>query len=255
MTVIVPSNFKGGIGKTTTCQLFSYLLATKYQKKILVVDTDPQENLSYSLAITFDVELNKNKNIFEACFNNKNIHEYIQPIHENIDLLSSHWKMTEFEMYTSKIYKKSAYNRILKNTIAPIVDEYDYIIIDTSPYMNLIMDNVIHTADYVLITTQTAPLSFESTKKYYDYLINFYDEANFELAGLLAYLVGHSATDKKMLNKYNEIFDVEILSNQIKSSDRVKTWSLNGITQHEPYDKKTLQMYDDVLLEVLDRIE
>lgn len=255
MTVIVPSNFKGGIGKTTTCQLFTYLLATKHNKKVLAVDSDPQGNLSYSLATTFDTELDSEKNIFKACFNDESVHENIQPVHENVDLLRGHWKMTEFEMYANKIYKKTAYNFILKNTLAPIIDDYDYIIIDTSPYMNLIMDNVIHTSDYVLISTQTAPLSFESTKKYYDYLINFYDEADFELAGVLAYLVGHSATDKKMLNKYNEVFDVEILKNQIKSSDRVKTWSLNGITEDKPYDQKTLQMYDNVLLEVLERIQ
>ena len=254
MTIIVPSNFKGGVGKTTTSLLMSYLLAVHHDKSVLAIDTDPQENLTFNLSTTFGVELDKEKNIFNACFGNDETSEHIQKIHENMDIIAGAWKMTEFELSASNIYKKSAYINILKYTIESIKDDYDYVFIDTSPYINLVMDNVINVADYVLITTQTVPNAFESTKRYYDYLLDFYETMNFELIGVLPYLVGLSATDKKYLSLYDDVFENELFSHHIRNSDRVKTWSAVGITTDKPYDKVTLSMYDDVLKEMIERI-
>lgn len=55
--VITPSNFKGGVGKTTTSLLLSYILTKHKDKKVLVIDTDPQENLTYSISTTFKKSL------------------------------------------------------------------------------------------------------------------------------------------------------------------------------------------------------
>jgi len=58
-----------------------------------------------------------------------------------------------------------------------------------------------------------------------------------------------------MLEQYNEIFDTEIFENKIKQSDRVKSWSMYGITENKPYDKRTLTMYKSVVDEALNRIK
>ncbi|HGI2133644.1 TPA: hypothetical protein ACJRWQ_002150, partial [Streptococcus agalactiae] len=69
------------------------------------------------------------------------------------------------------------------------------------------------------------------------------------------YLVGKSATDRDMLIKYGEIFDIEIFENRIRQSDRVKSWSMYGITEDEAYDQRTLKMYEKVVDEAVQRIE
>lgn len=62
--IITFSNFKGGVGKTTTAtQLFAYILSEKHGKKVLAVDTDPQSNLTETLALTFSVDLDIEKKL------------------------------------------------------------------------------------------------------------------------------------------------------------------------------------------------
>lgn len=61
MTAITMGNYKGGVGKTTATQLFAYILSEKHGKKVLAVDTDPQSNLTETLALTFSVDLDIEK--------------------------------------------------------------------------------------------------------------------------------------------------------------------------------------------------
>ncbi|MGH2083343.1 ParA family protein [Aerococcus urinaeequi] len=252
--VITPSNFKGGVGKTTTSLLLSYILTKHKGKKVLVIDTDPQENLTYSISTTFKKSLEPNKNVFNACFDDSTIEENIQNITNNLDLLAGEWKMTEFETEANRQYKQSQQKNILSIVISPIMNDYDYIIIDTSPYINLVMDNVIHVTDYVVITTQTDSMAFESTKRYYDYLLSMANNTDFKLLGVLPYLVGDSSTDKYYLQEYNDVFGDELFNHKVKHSDRVKTWNRKGITEDKPYDKKTLAMYENVVDEMLEKM-
>ena len=90
----------------------------------------------------------------------------------------------------------------------------------------------------------------------HDYLLDRFnsDLYNFELLGVLPYLVGKSATDRDMLAKYKEVFEKELFTNNIRHSDRVKSWSNHGITTDEPYDQVTLKMYREVVVEALKRL-
>lgn len=252
--IITFGNFKGGVGKTTATLLFTYLLSEKY--KVLAIDTDPQVNLTDSIAKTYHAELDPDKNIFNAVFTNEGISENIQRINYNLDVLSGTWDMVNFEETAPKIYYKKDDKNILKLNIEEVKDDYDFILVDTAPATNLVMDNVIMMTDYVVLTTKTEPLSYDSTQKFYLYLLDRYDnkEYNFELLGVLPYLVGRSATDRDMLEQYEETFNTEIFKNVIRQSDRVKTWSNNGITNDQPYDKRTLEMYQNVVDEAIEKL-
>lgn len=164
--------------------------------------------------------------------------------------------MINFEAEVYYQYKADYINQVINKVLLEIKDDYDFILIDTAPTTNLVMENVLMFTDYILIITQTVPLAYESTLKFYDYLVDFYeaDNTDFELLGVLPYLVGKSATDKKLLIKYQETFEHELLHSHIRSSDRVKTWSNNGISEDKPYDKITLKMYENVVEESLERL-
>jgi len=257
MTTITMGNYKGGVGKTTATQLFAYVLSEKYDKKVLVVDTDPQSNLTEALALTFSIDLDTEKNLYNACFMNGSTQNNIQSLSNNLDILSGSWNMINFEAEASKQYKANYINQVISSVLSDLKNDYDFILIDTAPTTNLVMENVLLFTDYVLITTQTVPLAYDSTLKFYDYLLDFYeaDNTHFELLGVLLYLVGKSATDKELLIKYQNAFEHELFRSEIRSSDRVKTWSNHGITENKPYDKITLEMYEEVVKETLNRLD
>ena len=75
------------------------------------------------------------------------------------------------------------------------------------------------------------------------------------MLGILPYLVGNSATDKRLLKNYKEVFKHNLFENTIRQSDRVKTWFDFGITTDEAHDKKTLSMYEDIVDEALNKME
>lgn len=257
MTAITMGNYKGGVGKTTATQLLAYILSEKHGKKVLVVDTDPQSNLTEVLALTFSAELDIEKNLYNACFTDTNLQENIQVLSDNLDILSGSWNMINFEAEVYNRYKAKYFNQIINILLLELKEDYDFILIDTAPATDLILENVLMFTDYVLITTQTVPLAYESTLKFYDYLIDFYeaDNTDFELLGVLPYLVGKSATDKKLIKKYESTFSHELFRSHIRSSDRVKTWSDYGITENKPYDKVTLKMYESIVEESLERLK
>lgn len=254
--IITFANFKGGVGKTTATALFTYLLASD-NKKVLCIDTDPQANLTETLELTFKKNLDPKQNIFNGLFSNNDISSCIQSLSNSLDILSGSWDMVNFEKEADNIYYKSDFHKIIQFNLKDIKNNYDYILIDTAPATNIVMDNVILATDQVIITTQSVPLAYESTKKFYNYLLDRYndDDYNFELLGVLPYLVGKSATDRDMLKKYNEVFEDELFINVIRQSDRVKTWSNYGITKDQPYDKVTLKMYQNVVDEVLNKLK
>lgn len=256
MTVISFGNFKGGVGKTTSALLFGYVLSEYKDKKVLLIDTDPQTNLTELVELTFKNEINYKKNIFTASFSGGSFQNHIQNITENLDIISGSWDMLSFEDEAKKKYKKNGLSNIFRSKLESLKDQYDYILFDTAPTTNLVTDNVIFSSDYVLITTQTLPSAFKSTKKYYQYLESLsLVSDDFELLGVIPYLVGKSATDREYLAKYSEFFKEDLFESVIRLSDRVKTWSGSGVTSDQPHDKNTLKMYIEIVEEALRKIE
>ena len=254
--IITFGNFKGGIGKTTTTLLFGYILEKHYSKKVLLIDTDPQMNLTELAEMSYGKELNRDKNIFSASFDQQATVDHIQPLGNSIDILSGNWDMGEFEKFAYETYDKKHLNIIFSTILSEIEDEYDYILIDTAPTTNLVNDNAIIASDYVVLPTQTVPLAFDSTKKYYMYLREIKNVSdNFEILGVVPYLVGKSATDTQFLAKYKDFFLEDLFGNVIQHSDRVKTWSYKGITENKSYDQRTLNMFGKVVEEALERIK
>lgn len=257
--IITFGNFKGGVGKTTTTTLFSYILSELQDKKVLAIDTDPQTNLTERLSSTFlndNVTLDPEKNIFNAMFSDDPVRQHIQSLTNNLDILAGTWDMINFEKMVSKAFQDNYSQYVLQATLEEVADNYDYILIDTAPSTNGVMVNALMASDFILITTQTLQDAYESTQKFYNFLLQYYQvgDYHFELLGVLPYLVGKSATDHTMLNNYLEIFKEELFKNHIKTSDRVKSWSSDGVTKDKPYDKKTLQMYEAVVLEAQKRM-
>lgn len=146
--VIAIANQKGGVGKTTTSINLSASLAKK-GKTVLVIDTDPQGNTTSG----FGVEKNEIENtVYELILGECAIKECIIPnVYENVSLIASNVNLAAAEIELIGVEKKEF---ILKNEVEWIRDEYDYIIIDCPPSLNMLTINAMTTANSILVPIQ-----------------------------------------------------------------------------------------------------
>jgi chromosome partitioning protein len=146
--IIAITNQKGGVGKTTTSINLSAALADK-NKKILVVDADPQGNTTSG----FGLEKNSITNtIYELILGYCSINECImKDIINGVSIIPSNVNLAAAEIELIGVEKKEF---ILKNELEWISDQYDFIIIDCPPALSLLTINAMTAADTVLVPIQ-----------------------------------------------------------------------------------------------------
>lgn len=146
--VIAIANQKGGVGKTTTSINLSACLAEK-GKKVLVVDIDPQGNTTSG----FGVDKNNLENtIYELFLGECNINDcMIKDVIENLSLLPANVNLSGAEIDLLSVEKREY---ILKKYIDEVKEEFDFVIIDCPPSLNILTVNAMTTADTILVTIQ-----------------------------------------------------------------------------------------------------
>lgn len=152
-------NQKGGVGKTTTAINLSASLAV-LDYKVLIIDTDPQANAGSGIGIDSKDHVN---NIYAALTGNANIEDcIIKSQIPNLDIIPSHIDLAGFEL---EIVNQVAREYILKEMITDLKDKYDFIFIDCSPSLGLMVINSIVASDSVLIPVQCEYFALEGIAK------------------------------------------------------------------------------------------
>lgn len=144
--IIAIANQKGGVGKTTSSICLGGLLAK--QKKCLVVDLDPQGNLTTGLGIEL---VNDQISAYDVITEQVTAKEAIVNTNSGVDLLPSDISLAKGE---TEILTKVGNFMLLKERLEPINNDYDYIIIDCPPSLGLLTVNALSAADVVLIPVQ-----------------------------------------------------------------------------------------------------
>jgi chromosome partitioning protein len=157
--IIALANQKGGVGKTTTSINLAASLAT-FEKKVLVVDADPQANSSSGLGV--DIKQAK-CTIYECLINKADIHQAVNDTGiELLKIVPSHINLVGAEIEMLNLENRE---KILKEVLEPLKNDYDYILIDCSPSLGLITVNALTAADSVIIPVQAEYFSLEGISK------------------------------------------------------------------------------------------
>ena len=158
--VIAIANQKGGVGKTTTAINLAASLSV-LEKKVLIIDADPQANTTSGL--NFSPDNDQQRTLYEVMIGSIDIADaLIQTEIANLHMIPSHINLVgaEIEMLEAEDREK-----LLKKALAPIRDNYDYIIIDCSPSLGLITVNTLTAADSVMIPVQPEFFALEGLGK------------------------------------------------------------------------------------------
>jgi len=204
------SNHKGGVGKTTSAINIGAALATR-KKRVLLIDLDPQANLTQSLGIK-DSQL--------TIYDNLKGEKLISPIEykNNLYVLPSSLDLSAAEIELSS---EPGREYILKEFLSKLDNKYDYILIDCPPSLGLLTINALTAANFVIIPMQAEYLPLRGLAKLNEVINKIKTRLNTGLEIGCVFLTQYDA--RKILNRdvaesVSEFFGKKFLKNKISNN-------------------------------------
>jgi chromosome partitioning protein len=157
--IIAIANQKGGVGKTTTSINLAASLGV-LEKKILLIDADPQANASSGLGINVDEVEGGTYHVLEHSLSARDA--IVKTGSPNVDIIPAHIDLVAIEI---ELVDKQDREYMLKKSLVEIKDDYDYILIDCAPSLGLITLNSLVAADSVIIPIQCEYFALEGLGK------------------------------------------------------------------------------------------
>lgn len=238
--IIAISNFKGGVGKTTSTVSIGASLAIM-GKRVLLVDLDPQFNLTRCLGVkTYH-------NIYGALFNH-----YPVPIverAENLYLLPSSLELIKAETeLVSQFKREEKLNQVLK----PILSNYDFIIIDCPPSLGVLSQMAFISADIILVPIQAEFLALTG----YSVLVEALDKIDIEIDGaFITQYDKRQLLDRNMLESMQNIIGEKLYKTAIRQNVALAETAVSGQTifEYAPLSNGATD-YKNLTLEILSKI-
>ncbi|MFD2101030.1 ParA family protein [Flagellimonas iocasae] len=157
--IIAIANQKGGVGKTTTTVNLAASLGV-LEKKVLLIDADPQANATSGLGIDVD---SVEQGTYQLLEHTMRVEEVIIPTDSpNVDLVPAHIDLVAIEI---ELVDKDNREYMLKEALKDLGDRYDYVLIDCAPSLGLLTLNALTAADSVMIPIQCEYFALEGLGK------------------------------------------------------------------------------------------
>ncbi len=186
--VISLLNHKGGVGKTTSAINIGAGLV-ELGKRVLLIDLDPQANLSLSLGIP-----RQKATIYEALRGESELVPYT--VKERLDVITSTLDLSGAEM---ELINEAGREYILRELLEVVEEDYDYVIIDCPPSLGLLTLNALTSSTYVYIPLQTEFLALQGLTKIKQIIdkVRFRLNKKLSIGGVIATMYDH----RKVLNR------------------------------------------------------
>jgi len=179
--IIAIANQKGGVGKTTTSVNLAASLGV-LEKKVLLIDADPQANASSGLGVDVEGLEHGTYQLLEGITTAKEA--IVQTNSPNVDLIPAHIDLVAIEI---ELVDKENRESKLKEALVSIKDQYDFILIDCAPSLGLLTLNALVAADAVLIPIQCEYFALEGLGKLLNTIksVQKIHNKNLDIEGLL----------------------------------------------------------------------
>lgn len=259
--VLMNYNRKGGVGKTTMTAMQGYLMSQQGYK-MLLIDFDPQKNLTTILNKTYKDDREPINTMSNVLTRGTNLKSTILSYTDNLDIIKGEGIQLDkdgLDEWGDKIGNLKAETRvnILNNLLEPLKDEYDYILIDVPPSFNNIVKNAVMASDGINLMLQTQGMSFESSK---DSIIDLMKlernfKTHFQLLGTLLYLQDDSSVDVDITKKAQEFYNEVVYKYPVKVQRRAKWFMSYGIDENSYWAQRSIRMYKKAVQQIIERAE
>ena len=245
--VISIGNQKGGVAKTTTTISLGAALAEQ-GKKVLLVDLDPQSNLTMSFGINVEA---LPKSIFDVLVHRFPIEHIIQHGKE-CDIAVASIDLAGAELALSSMIGRE---RALEKAIAPVKNDYDYIIIDTPPSLGLLTVNAFTASDDVIVPVQAEYLSLRGLVQLDNTLTIIREHLNpkVKISGILLTMFdGRTIHAREAVELIERNYPGRVFKTRIKKTIRFAEAPVQGssVLTYESHGKAA-EMYRELAQEVM----
>jgi len=259
--VVVLTNLKGGVGKTTDTDMMAIVSSQIFNKRILLIDVDLQANSTQNISRTFGIT--KYPQSFTKAVESGTLKNAIIHLSDNLDFiagsLGTH-DLNEWIIDHSK-NKKERY-LFLKGMVDEIKNDYDYIFFDVAPSGDNSVDSIMMVTDYIIPVQEAKRFSMDGTSALIEgyltpILENFPDDAHFQIAGILLAIL-NNRKKKQKLNAEETIEEYgreNVFMTLLKYHDRLETFGETGIALSDYHDRKIWSIFCDFFCELEGRIK
>jgi len=261
MPVIAITNYKGGVGKTTT----SLNLAAALHgagKSVLIVDFDPQANLTIYAGVKDPEELGKTLSEVMRDYvrgqtdPTRALREILHSLPNGLDLLPCNHRLVQVEQELTRLDGRES-ERVLKKILASVRDDYDFVVIDCLPSAGMLSTNALTAADYVLVPVQAEYLALQGLAYILQYIAQVRVAYNprLQILGVLMTMVDmRTLHSREVLQAVRNVFEsrIRVFYSMVKVDVKLRESSKAGqtILEYAP-SSKGAEAYRSLANEIL----
>jgi chromosome partitioning protein len=250
--IIAICNEKGGVAKTTTTYSLGAALAED-GKKVLLIDLDPQGNLSLANSIDINEVINNSSDVLlDGLSSQSAIRQSNTP---NMNIIPSSPRMADAEQF---LPPRNDYATILKDALEPKIADYDFILMDCPPSMGAINTNALTAADLLIIPTQAEYFSAYALRDMMTFIRRVRKESNSSLAYriLITLLDERNRTHRTIRDQLQQTFGNGLFQTVIEVDTRLRESPIIGlpITQYKP-NSRGAQQYRILAQELIEYVQ
>jgi|GEM_PF-3422723 chromosome partitioning protein len=275
-TVISVNCQKGGVGKTTSCLLIGYTLS-KMGNKVLLIDLDAQGNLSFAARAGENIYNHTKNTTFEA-IKRGTVKPFIIPAHfvavndnepqdiPNLFIVPAEDWLSDLAKYLyvdwrashPEGFAKGEYMYLLKNAIRPVLEDFDYILIDCPPTVGEPTRLSLCAADFSLIIMQSQIFCFDAVSRFAEILEGAQKNYNHDLdvVGIVPTLLDARATlDVGIVNQARDEFGEWVTDTVIRAKAKIKEFAIGIPEKMYKQERDALEQYNELTEELLKRCQ